>query len=72
MKFIIENRTEIGQQKLIYIEEECSFYMEYSGKEVDMELVLNKISLEVSNNVIIDLSGFCGLNSSMKSPIARV
>jgi hypothetical protein len=67
MKFIIENSDKIGLQELIYIEEECSFYMEYTGLKIDMELIVNKIALQVSKNKIVDLSGFCGLDKSMLS-----
>ena len=67
MKFIIEENDIIGEQELIYIKEECSFYMKYSGQKIDIELAINKITLEVSDNKIVDLSGFCGLDKSMKS-----
>lgn len=67
MKFIIENSNKIGQQKLLYLIDECSFYMKYTGRKIDMELIINKISLAVSDDKIVDLSGFCGLDKTMKS-----
>ena len=34
--------------------------------QVDLELILNKLSLSVIDNKIIQLWGFCGLNEQMK------
>ncbi|WP_138483540.1 hypothetical protein [Dyadobacter bucti] len=67
MKFLIENNNKIGQQELLYLEDECSFYTEYTGIGIDVELIVNKIALQASESKIVDLSGFCGLNKSMKS-----
>lgn len=67
MKFLIDDSNEIGQQQLIYIEEECSFYTEVVSGRIDIEVVINKISLFVVDNKIIDLSGFCGFNEWIKS-----
>jgi len=67
MKFLIENTDKIGEQQLLYLEDECSFYMEYTGQKIELELILNKISLAVSESRVVDLSGFCGLDKSMKS-----
>lgn len=67
MKFIIEHTDEIGQQQLVYIKEECSFYMGRIIDKIDIEIIVNKISLAVSKNKIVHVSGFCGLDKSMKS-----
>jgi len=67
MKFIIEYGEPIGQQKLIYIEDECSFFMAGVLDHIEMELIVNKISLAVFENKIINVGGFCGLDKSMKS-----
>lgn len=67
MKFIIEYGNPVEQRLLTYIQEECSFDMEPIVSEIDFELVLNKISLSVVDNRIIQLWGFCGLGKSMKS-----
>ncbi len=67
MKFIIENSNDIGQQELLYLFDEYSFYMPKVTDKTDIELVVNKICLFVASNRVIDLSGFCGLNKSMKS-----
>lgn len=66
-KFIIEYTENIGQQQLLYLEDECSFYMDYSNQSIDIELIINKIALQVSNNEIVDLSGFCGLSKEMRA-----
>jgi hypothetical protein len=67
MKFIIKDSVKSEKQQLIYIEEECSFYMDGVLDHIDMELILNKISLAVFENKIINVGGFCGLDKSMKS-----
>ena len=67
MKFLIQSSDEIGKQQLVYLEDECSFYMEYTSSKIELELIVNKISLAVLDNRITDLSGFCGLDKSMKS-----
>ena len=67
MKFFIEYSNNIEQQSLIYIPEECSFYMEQIVQKPDMELILNKISLAVSENRVVNVNGFCGLDKSMQS-----
>lgn len=67
MKFIVEFGKFTEARSLTYIAEECSFYMEPIENEIDFELILNKISLSVVENKVIQLSGFCGLDKSMKS-----
>jgi len=41
--------------------------MEPIVNEIDFELILNKLSMSVVDNRIIQLWGFCGLDKSMKS-----
>ena len=67
MKFIVEYGSAIERRLLTYIPEECSFDMEPIVSKIDFELILNKLSLSVVNNRIIQLWGFCGLDKSMKS-----
>jgi hypothetical protein len=71
MKFIISTYKDIWQyfweQQLIYISEEYSFYMDSIINKIDIELIVNKISLTVSDNMIVNVGGFCGLDKSMKS-----
>lgn len=67
MKFIIEYEEFKRNQVLEYLEEEHSFYMGQIIDKIDVELIINKIALEVSNSIIVHLSGFCGLNKTMVS-----
>lgn len=67
MKFIIEYSNLVEQRLLMYIPEEYSFDMEPIVSEIDFELILNKLSLSVVDDRIIQLWGFCGLDKSMKS-----
>jgi hypothetical protein len=71
MKFIINRYKDIWnyfwQQPLSYISEEHSFHMPYFVTKIDVELILNTISFPVSDNIIVGVSGFCGLKKSMKS-----
>lgn len=70
MKFSIEHRNDIGQQVLVYLPEECSFYTgERAGNKIDLELILNKLSLSVVEDKIIDVNGFCGIDKSMLSNV---
>lgn len=48
------------QRQLIYIPEEHSFYMDGLINKIDIELVVNKISLTVSDNIIVNVGGFVG------------
>ena len=67
MKFIVEYGDTIEQRLLTYIPEECSFDMEPIVSKIDFELILNKLSLSVVDNGVIQLWGFCGFDKSMKS-----
>lgn len=67
MKFIIKYGDSVEQRLLTYLPEECSFDMEPIGSHIDLELILNKLSLSVVDNKITQLWGFCGLDKSMKS-----
>ena len=71
MKFIIDTYKNIWQyfwqQRLIYIPEEHSFYMDSVVNKIDIELIINKICLTVSDNIVVFVGGFCGLDNSMKS-----
>ncbi|MCH7410704.1 hypothetical protein MM239_14950 [Belliella sp. DSM 111904] len=67
MKFIIEYGHPVEQRLLTYIQEEYSFDMEPFVKSCDFELILNKISLSVIDDTIVQITGFCGLDKSMKS-----
>lgn len=67
MKFNIEYTDNIRQQQLLYLEDECSFYMDYTNQGIDIELIINKIALQVFDNKIFALSGFCGLSKEMRT-----
>lgn len=69
MKFSIEYTESIINKELIYLSNECSFYMGKIESDIEVEWVLNKISLPSSGGRIIHLSGFCGLEESMDSNI---
>lgn len=67
MKFKIAYSSNIINNNLLYLEDEHSFYMNYGNAKIDLELLINNIALQVSNNRIIALSGFCGLKDKMSS-----
>jgi len=67
MKFIVEYKNISNQHLLNYIAEECSFYMGKITNKIDIELMLNKLSLAVSENRVVHVSGFCGLDKSMEA-----
>ena len=69
MKFKIEYTENIRQQQLLYLVDECSFYTNYINQGIDLELIFNKITLQVLNNEIVDLNGFCGLSKEMSADI---
>ena len=67
MKFIIEYKNSIEKRVLNYISDEHSFNMKPIVSKIDFELILNKLSLSVVKNKIIQLWGFCGLADWMIS-----
>lgn len=71
MRFSIDTYRDIWQyfwqQQLVYIPEEHSFYMDSVVNKIEIELIVNKISLAVSDNIVVNVGGFCGLSRSMKS-----
>ncbi|MDQ0593694.1 RHS repeat-associated protein [Chryseobacterium ginsenosidimutans] len=67
MKFIIEYNGKPEQRLLIYRNDEYSFDMDPWDYEMDFDIIINKLTLTVVNNKIIQLSGFCGLNNAMKN-----
>jgi hypothetical protein len=69
MKFIIDYTGSPEKRDLVYRGEEYSFDMEPWVHIMDIELALNNLTLTVVSNQIIQLSGFCGLSSTMNSNI---
>lgn len=67
MKFIIKYGSNIRNNQLLYLEDECSFYIENKNKNIELELMINKIALQISNSEVVSLNGFCGLSKSMES-----
>jgi len=67
MKFFIEESSEIGLQHLVYLFDEYSFFTDKINDKIDFELAVNKITLSVLNNRVIDLGGFCGFAEWNKS-----
>lgn len=65
MKFIVNFNENIQNRNLDYLPDECSFDMTPIEKDIDFELILNKLSLSVIDNQIIQLWGFCGLGDWM-------
>ena len=69
MKFHIDYKGKPEDKILIYRSNECSFDMEPWDNVMDIEFALNKLTLIVVDNQIIQLNGFCGLTTSMNSNI---
>ncbi|MEM9391994.1 MAG: hypothetical protein AAGA02_16060 [Bacteroidota bacterium] len=69
MKFHIDYKNYPEEKVLTYRNDEYSFDMEPWVDFMDIELVLNKLTLTVVNKQIIQLSGFCGLSTLMNSNI---
>ena len=67
MKFIIEYGKNIQKRVLTYITEDGSFDMEPFVKNYNFELVLNKLTLSVVDDTIVQVTGFCGFAEWMKS-----
>ncbi len=66
MKFNVEYTNYTEQKVLLYRAEEHSFEMIPWEKEIDFDIAINTLTLTVSDTKIIQLSGFCGLNTKMK------
>ena len=69
MIFVIDYQGKMQKRTLSYITEDCSFYMEPFISNYDLELVLNKLSLPLVDDKVVQVDGFCGLGAWMKSPI---
>lgn len=67
MKFIIKYGPSIEQRVLTYIQEECSFNMEPFVENYDFELVLNKLTLSIIDDIVVQVTGFCGYREWIKS-----
>ncbi|WP_138927870.1 hypothetical protein [Verminephrobacter aporrectodeae] len=69
MKFLVEYTSTLDKKSLKYNIEECSFDTEPSIKEINFDIVLNKINLTVvdNDNKIVQLWGFSGYNEWIKS-----
>jgi len=67
MKFNTEYTDIIEARTLVYREEECSFDMTPWSNLLDFELSINKITITVKDEKLIQLSGFCGYNEWIKS-----
>ncbi|WP_226995365.1 hypothetical protein, partial [Candidatus Symbiothrix dinenymphae] len=52
---------------LVYCPDEHSFYRDSFIAKVDIELIVNKISFIVSDGIIVDVGGFCGIDKSMEA-----
>ncbi|MDH5250948.1 MAG: hypothetical protein OEW40_18290 [Cyclobacteriaceae bacterium] len=60
MKFTVDQNDKIGQGKLTYLVDEFSFNMEPIVYKIDIELIVNKLSLAVTDSQVVHVSGFCG------------
>lgn len=69
MKFRIDLTGSPDKRDLVYLSDEYSFDMEPWINNMDIELALNKLTLTVLNNQVIQLNGFCGLLDYMNSNI---
>lgn len=65
MKFVPVFQERAPQRTLLYLSDECSFYMEGGLDHIELELIVNKISLSIFEGVVVAVSGFCGLDTSM-------
>ncbi len=69
MIFKIDYTSSSENRTLIYREDEYSFDMRPWEYVIDLDLALNKITLTVVNEKIIQLSGFCGLTKEMNTNV---
>jgi hypothetical protein len=69
MRFIIDYSRDPEEKDLVYYLDEYSFDMKPWVNFMDIELAINKLTLTVLDNQIIQLSGFCSLPKLMNSNI---
>jgi hypothetical protein len=69
LKFNFKKALTIPNKELHYLIEEHSFYMGVIYENIEIEWILNDLSLGCSNNRIVHLSGFCGLSKNMFSNV---
>ena len=67
MDFFIKYTGYSEQRNLIYREDEFSFDMEPWVHEIDFDIAINTLTLTVIDGKVIQLSGLCGLNNTMKA-----
>ncbi len=65
MKFTPVFQDSTKQRTLLYLSDECSFTTEGGLDHIEMELIVNKISLAIFEGTVVAVSGFCGLDASM-------
>ena len=69
MRFKIDHTDGSENRNLIYEEDEYSFDMSPWDNAIDFELALNKLTMSVVGDKVIQISGFCGLTKEMNSNI---
>ena len=68
MKFNVEYTGVAEERVLTYDIEECSFDIEPTVQEINLDIVVNKLNLTVvDNNKVIQVWGFCGFTTWIKS-----
>jgi hypothetical protein len=69
MKFFLDYTDILEQKTLIYDTGECSFDTEPTAKEINFDIILNRLNLTTidSDNKVIQVWGFCGYNEWIKS-----
>jgi hypothetical protein len=68
IKFDIEFTESAEQRRLIYDIEECSFDTEPSVREINFDIVVNKLNLTVvDDNRVVQVWGFCDYNEWVQS-----
>jgi hypothetical protein len=66
MRFVIDYKDKVQERILSYIVEDCSFSMEPFISNYDLELILNKLSLPLVDNKVMQVDGFCGFSEWIK------
>lgn len=69
MKFKIDYTGNPEKKNLVYHSDEYSFDMKPWVNIMDIELALNRLTLTVVSNEVIQVNGFCGLAGYMNSNI---